>query len=113
MLTAKSLRVGFAEVRKDPSPDSDSDSWWETSTAPNDRNRHLDLGLRRSRLKSGERVLFVDDWIATGAQATAVKQLVEMSGATWVGASVVVDGLHESVLRRQLNLRSLVNIREL
>lgn len=113
VLTAKALRIGFAEVRKDPSRGSDSDSWWETSTAPDYRNRHLDLGLRRSLLKSGDRALFVDDWIATGAQATAVKQLVEMSGATWVGASVVVDGLHESAARRQLHLRSLVNIREL
>lgn len=67
-----------AEIRKDPPPGSDSDSWWETSTAPDYRNRHLDLGLRRSQLKSGEHVLFVDDWIATGAEATAVKQLVNI-----------------------------------
>lgn len=113
VLTAKALKVGFAEVRKSPSRGSDSDSWWETATAPDYLDRHLDLGLRRSLLHSGDRVLFVDDWIATGAQATASKRLVEMSGATWVGASTVVDGLEESALRRQLNLRSLVHIREL
>ncbi|MCY7403139.1 MAG: hypothetical protein LH475_00635 [Cryobacterium sp.] len=113
VLTAKALKVKFAKVRKNPSRGSDSDSWWETSTSPDYRDRHLDLGLRRSLLKSGDRVLFVDDWIATGAQATAAKRLVEMSGATWIGASVVVDGLEESALRRQLNLRSLVHIREL
>lgn len=55
----------------------------------------------------------MDDWIATGAQALASKRLVEMSGADWVGASVVVDGLEESAVRRRLDLKSLVHIRDL
>lgn len=94
VLTAKALEIGFAEVRNASSLGSDCDSGWETSTAPDCRNWHLDVRLRRSRLKSGDRALFVDHWIASGAQARAVKQRVEMSGATWVGASVVVEGLH-------------------
>lgn len=113
VLTAKALGVGFAEVLKNPSRGADSDAWWETSTAPDYLDRHLDLGLRRSLMQSGDRVLFVDDWIATGAQAVASKRLVEMSGAVWIGAAVVVDGLEESAIRRQLNLHSLVHIREL
>lgn len=36
-----------------------------------------------------------------------------MSGAAWVGASVVVDGLEESTVRRHLNLRSIIHIRDL
>jgi adenine phosphoribosyltransferase len=113
VLTATALGIGFAEIRKNPSRGADSDSWWETSTIPDYRDRHLDLGLRRSLLHSGDRALFVDDWIATGAQAIASKRLVEMSGAAWVGASVVVDGLAESAVRRQLDLKSLVHIRDL
>ena len=113
VLTASALGIGFAEIRKDPSRGADSDSWWETSTAPDYRDRHLDLGLRRSLLRSGDRALFVDDWIATGAQALASKRLVEMSGADWIGASVVVDGLEESAVRRHLDLKSLVHIRDL
>lgn len=113
VLAANDLGVGFAEVRKNPAPSADSDAWWKTSTAPDYRDRHLDLGIRRSRMQSGDRVLFVDDWIATGAQAAACKRLVEMSGATWVGGSVVVDGLEDASLRRQLNIRSLLHIREL
>jgi len=58
-------------------------------------------------------VLFIDDWIATGAQADACKDLVEMSGARWIGAAVVVDGLERSDLRLSLRLRSLLHIRDL
>ena len=113
VLTAHHLGVGFAEVRKDPGRASDSDAWWETSTVPDYRDKHLRLGLRRTLLKSRDIVLFVDDWIATGAQAQACRSLVDMSGATWCGAAVVVDGLQQSSTRRELRLRSLLNIRDL
>ena len=59
------------------------------------------------------RVLFVDDWIATGAQAQACRKLVDMSGAQWVGASVVVDGLTRSDVRQALRVKSLLHIRDL
>lgn len=113
VLVARSLVVGFAEVRKNPGRAADSDAWWEASTAPDYRDEQLRLGLRRSLLRSGDRVLFVDDWIATGAQADACRVLVEMSGAQWIGAAVVVDGLERSDLRRSLRLRSLLHIRDL
>ncbi|WP_241705530.1 adenine phosphoribosyltransferase [Leifsonia shinshuensis] len=113
VLTALHLGVGFAEVRKEPSPSADSDAWWTTATAPDYRDRHLDLGLRRSRLRSGDRVLFVDDWIDTGAQASACRRLVDLSGASWLGGAVVVDGLGEPALRRRLTIRSLLHIRDL
>jgi len=113
VLVARSLGVGFAEVRKDPGRAADSDAWWEVSTAPDYRDTHLRLGLRRSLLQAGDRVLFVDDWIATGAQAEACRALVDMSGAHWIGAAVVVDGLTRADLRRSLRVRSLLHIREL
>ena len=113
VLTARHLGVGFAEVRKDPSRSADSDAWWETSTPPDYQDRHLRLGLRRSLLQSGDRVLFVDDWVQTGAQVQACHTLVEMSGATWLGAAVVVDGLETNAPRRALTVRSLLSVREL
>lgn len=113
VLTARSLGVGFAEVRKDPGRAADSDAWWEASTEPDYRDEHLRLGLRRSLLHSGDRVLFVDDWIASGAQANACRALVEMSGAQWIGAAVVVDGLTRPELRRSLRVKSLLHIRDL
>lgn len=113
ILAAHRLGFGFAEVRKDPGPAADSDAWWEISTVPDYLDRHLRLGLRRSLLKSGDSVLFVDDWVDTGAQARACRSLVEMSGAGWCGAAVIVDGLQEPGLRRALRIRTLLNIRDL
>jgi adenine phosphoribosyltransferase len=114
VLTAHHLGVGFAEVRKNPGRGADSDAWWETtSTAPDYRDQHLRLGLRRTLLKSGDSVLFVDDWIATGAQARACRSLVGTSGGSWCGAAVVVDGLEQSTVRREPQVRAPLNIRDL
>ena len=112
-LTAMTLSVGLVEVRKNEGPLADSDAWLTGTTPPDYRDRHLSLGFRRDLLKAGDRVLFVDDWIATGGQALASQALVEAAGATWCGAAVVVDGLTDSRLRRQLSVSSLLHIREL
>ncbi|MFB9322022.1 phosphoribosyltransferase family protein [Cryptosporangium minutisporangium] len=112
-LVALHLQVGLVEIRKDPRPSTDSDRWLTTRTAPDYRDRHLELGVRRDHLNAGQRALLVDDWIETGGQARAARTLVEAAGARWCGAAVIVDGLHNSRLRRDLHVRSLLNIRDL
>lgn len=64
-------------------------------------------------LRGGDRVLFVDDWVATGGQGIACQQLIQDGGGTWLGAAVVVDGLESARDRRALNLRGLLHLREL
>jgi adenine phosphoribosyltransferase len=71
------------------------------------------LGFRKELLRSTDRVLLVDDWIATGAQALAVQTLVEQAGATWMGTAVVIDALSDNQIRRQLQVRVLLREREL
>lgn len=112
-LTAASLGVGMIEIRKDDGPISDSDAWRSATTPPDYRDRNLTLGFPRSLLQSGERVLFVDDWIDTGGQAIGSRQLVMSAGATWLGAAVIVDGLADARLRRDLDVRSLLRGRDL
>jgi adenine phosphoribosyltransferase len=112
-LVATHLGIGMVELRKDPSPAADSDRWLIAHTPPDYRDRNLRLGARKDHLNAGERVLLVDDWIQTGGQATGARAIVEQSGATWCGVAVIVDGLSDSRLRRDLDLRSLVNVREL
>jgi adenine phosphoribosyltransferase len=112
-LVAVHLSVGLVEVRKDPSPSTDSDRWLIAHTPPDYRDRTLALGLRREHLGAGDRVLLVDDWIQTGGQAVATRALVRATGARWCGAAVVVDGLHDSRLRHDLRLRSLLHVRDL
>jgi len=112
-LVALHLGAGFVELVKDPGPAADSDAWIQVTTPPDYRDRHLRLGARRSLLRAGDRVLFVDDWVATGAQVEASFDLVGRSGATWLGAAVVVDAAEHASLRRTVRLRSLLHVRDL
>ena len=106
-LVALELGVGLVELRKDPVPAADSDRWLIARTPPDYQDRNLRLGARRGLVPSTARVLLVDDWAATGGQATAARTLVEMAEASWCGASVIVDALTDPRLRRDLNLQSL------
>lgn len=108
-LVATALGVGVAEVRKTPARGSHDDVWLTQLTPPDYQDRHLELAMRRSAVRVGDRVLFVDDWIDTGAQAQACRHLVEVAGGHWLGAHVIVDALTDSTLRRTLTVRSLLN----
>jgi len=112
-LAATSLGVGFCPIRKDPVPSFDSDPWMTVTSPPDYKDRHLELGLPKGLIRSGDRVLAVDDLIDSGGQLLALQRLVETIGANWVGASVLVDNLTESRLRRQLNLKAVFHSREL
>jgi len=112
-LAAAALGVGFVEVRKEPSPATNSDAWLSATTPPDYHDRHLVLGFARRLVRGGDRVLLVDDWIATGGQALGARTLVDRAGATWVGGAVIVDGLRNARLRRDLGVRSLLHSREL
>ncbi len=107
------LGVGFAEVRKEAERTSNDDPWWVRRTPPDYLDRHLDLAVWRSVLRDGDRVLFVDDWTATGGQAVACRELVNDAGASWEGAAVIVDGLESASEHRALSLRGLLHLREL
>ncbi|WP_199185879.1 phosphoribosyltransferase [Streptomyces carminius] len=82
------------------------------STPPDYLGRTVEWGIRRRRLRSGDRVLFVDDWADTSATARTARRLVGDSGATWTGAAVLVDGT-DSTTRRDLSLQGLLRRREL
>ncbi|WP_285502578.1 phosphoribosyltransferase family protein [Actinokineospora sp. NBRC 105648] len=112
-LTAAALGVGFVEVRKEPEQLGDSDAWLVATTPPDYLDRHLTLGVRRSRLSPADRVLLVDDWVDTGSQALAAQAIVARAGATWLGMAVVVDSLERHDVRRDLGVRSLLHAREL
>ncbi|MGY4645296.1 phosphoribosyltransferase family protein [Cellulomonas sp. URHB0016] len=102
-------------MRKEPERASHDEVWLVRRTPPDyrDRDRHLDLAVRRAVLRSGDRVLFVDEWASRGGQALACQQLVDDAQARWLGAAVVVDALENSADRRALHLRGLVHVREL
>lgn len=111
--TAMTLGVGFVEIRKDKKRPLEPTELLLRSTTPPDYNdRGLVLTLNRTLLSSRDRVLLVDEWMATGAQATAARDLVEAAEAKWVGVSLVLDDVPSEV-RRRLNVRSLLRKHEL
>lgn len=112
-LVALELGVALVELRKDPEPSTDSDRWLTALTPPDYQDRNLKLGSRRELLPPGSRVLSVDDWIDTGGQATAARQIVEAADTTWCGVSVIVDALTDARVRRDLDVNSIFRDRDL
>ena len=47
--------------------------------------------VSREYLQRGDRVLIIDDFLATGAALIGLKQLVEMAGGTVVGVGIAVE----------------------
>lgn len=70
--------------------------------------------LSKEYLSSDDRVLIVDDFLATGAALVGLKALVEQAGATVVGAGIAVEKVFQgggNDLRAQgLRIESLARI---
>jgi adenine phosphoribosyltransferase len=50
-----------------------------------------EMEMHKDAIEPGERVLLLDDLIATGGTATAAAQLLESAGAALIAASFVID----------------------
>jgi adenine phosphoribosyltransferase len=107
---AVALGAGFVPVRKEagllPGPKL------TVVTAP-DYRENVNLLRMQAVLTASDRVLLVDDWAERGAQATAVRGLIERSGAEYVGASLLVDQLPDGVRAELEPLAALVRASEL
>jgi adenine phosphoribosyltransferase len=85
-LLAMALGVGFVPARKPGKLP------WKTVREEYDLEYGTDaLEIHRDALKAGERVLVVDDLLATGGTATAAARLVEKLGGTVAGAAFVIE----------------------
>ncbi|WP_409185793.1 phosphoribosyltransferase family protein [Amycolatopsis sp. VS8301801F10] len=108
---ALELGVGFAAVRKAAGLFPGEKLTRETD--PDYRGfRHV-LRMQRSALSPGDRVLLVDDWIETGSQALAVRDLVTEAGAELAGCAVLVDQLAPALRSRLGRLHALLAADEL
>jgi adenine phosphoribosyltransferase len=86
---AASLGAGFVAIRK--AAGHLPGSVLTEATAPDYKGDSGELRLQADALPPGARVLIVDDWFETGSQFRAARALLERTGATLIGASVVVD----------------------
>jgi adenine phosphoribosyltransferase len=85
------LGAGFVPIRKPggihPGPKA------RVVTEPSWRGDRVTLEVQRAAIRPGDRVLLVDDWAETGAQAVAAKQLIDECGGEYLGLSLLVDQL--------------------
>jgi adenine phosphoribosyltransferase len=92
------LGVGFVEAYKDTRTRQIADDVRWRTTRPDYRDRTLGLGIRARHLAPTDRVLVVDDWADTGAQVTALKEVIESLNATYLGAAVIVNDCPDPAL---------------
>lgn len=106
-LVALTLGVGFSPIRKGaamfPGPTV------ATESAPDYRGRTQKLAARTDHLGPGVRVALVDDWVETGSQAIAARQLIEQSGADLVNVTVIVDEASAEARMSLPVIRSIVS----
>lgn len=108
---AVQLGAGFVGVRKAgtgllPGPKV------TVTASPDYRGTPHVLRMQRA-FPSGARVLLVDDWAERGSQALAARDLVEQAGATFLGASLLVDQLDPAARASIGRVTALVTADEL
>jgi adenine phosphoribosyltransferase len=107
---ALELGAGFVPVRKPggihPGPKAG------VVTAPSWRGESVTLEVQRAAIQRGDRVLLVDDWAETGAQAVAAKRLIEECGGEYVGLSLLVDQLTDETREALAPVRTVADAAE-
>ncbi|MBQ0896960.1 phosphoribosyltransferase [Micromonospora sp. U56] len=111
-LTATALGVGFAPAHKPGDGRLPAGPLTWSRSDPDFRGRQVDLAVVDRRLGPDDRVLAVDDWVATGAQLRAIREICAVRGATWLGASAVVRDCPPEV-SRELRLHGLLDAAQL
>ena len=111
------LNAGFAVLRKGGKmyPDNyGSESVYSIETTDySGKVKTLEIQKSEMGIKSGDRVLIVDDWFETGGQGTAAIKLVEEAGGIVAGIGIMLDDMNENIRERFLkyNLNALVKVK--
>lgn len=104
---ALNFGVGFLPIRKRGAVHPGATA--TIRAAPDWRGNETELLLQRRAVSGADLVLLVDDWIETGSQALAARNLVEECGGRWAGLSVLVDQAEPATREHLEPLASVVN----
>ena len=105
---AHQLSVGFVAIRKKGKLP------WDTISVEYQLEYGSDeVEIHTDSFEAGQKVLIIDDLIATGGTACAAVQLVRQAGAQVVGASFVIDlpdlGGREKLAAMDVPVRTLIS----
>ncbi|GAA2844163.1 adenine phosphoribosyltransferase [Actinoplanes cyaneus] len=103
-LVARSLGVGFVEAYRAGARRAIAEPMIWAEVPADHRGEIQHLGVRRELLAADDRVLVVDDWASTGAQARGLRTLL---GDRYLGTAVIVDECPPAVTA-ELTIRSLL-----
>ncbi|GIG88950.1 phosphoribosyltransferase family protein [Plantactinospora endophytica] len=106
-LVATALGVGLVPAYKNTGERRIAEPTTWAWTGADYRGRRLALGVRDRHLGPGDRVLVVDDWVASGAQVRALYEVAAARGATVLGAACLVAECSPEVAA-ELRLDSLL-----
>jgi adenine phosphoribosyltransferase len=104
---AARLGIGFAAVRKPGSLFPGEKT--TIVTGPDYRGNRTELRFLVRSVDAADTVALVDDWIEMGAQALAVRELVEGQGAPFLGLATMVDQASVAVAEAVPVLVSLID----
>ncbi|MER5457008.1 phosphoribosyltransferase family protein [Micromonospora sp. NPDC002389] len=111
-LAATALGVGFVAAHKPGDGRLPAGPLTWAQSPPDFRGRQVDLAVRDRHLGPGDRVLVVDDWVATAAQVRALYDICAARGAEALGTcAVVVDC--EPALSAELRISGLLTSADL
>ncbi|GAA2680910.1 phosphoribosyltransferase [Actinoplanes palleronii] len=103
-LVARALGVGFVEAFRAGARRAIAEPMIWAEVPADHRGEVQHLGVRSRLLADDDRVLVVDDWASTGAQARGLRALV---GDRYVGTAVILDECPPAVTA-ELTIRSLL-----
>jgi adenine phosphoribosyltransferase len=103
-LVAVALGAGFVEAYRAGARRQIAEPMRWVAVPADHRGETQHLGVRAELLEPGDRVLVVDDWAATGAQARALRELI---GPGYLGTAVIVDECPPAVAG-ELTIRGLL-----
>lgn len=89
-MAAMALSVPLVVLKKKASRITDG-CVYQTTVQSFTKQVRYELTVSRKFLPAGERVLFIDDFLAMGEAALGTMRLVEEAGSTLVGAGIVIE----------------------
>lgn len=72
-----------------------TDEYWMAPAESRTKSEVVDLMISRKFLNDSDRVLIIDDFLATGSTIRALSGIVKVSGATLCGIGAVIEKPHE------------------
>lgn len=89
-MTALLLSVPLVVLKKRASRITDQ-SVYQTGVRSFTKNSHYELTVSKAFLPAGERMLFIDDFLAMGEAALGVHAIVKQAGSELAGIGIVIE----------------------